>query len=208
MCAENSKLIQDFIAKGGIVMRGILVTVAVLCMVTSAQAGLLSADLGNPDVVSSGVILSGWGEAEPSAAHLGGYGGAALESARMVWGNQASGDLTSMAFVAFPSNILSLDIRHLDGIADDSFTVKVDGVLWGTYVTDPSASEYWLTSTFAGAPGKVLEINSLSAGWWGAAEYGTLAIDKIDGYTPAPGAILLVTLGTGLVGYLRRRHVL
>jgi len=194
-------------------MKRLIVALAIVSLTAAAaQAvpGYYVADLGNPDSLSPGVSIADWGEAEPSAAHNPGssYGGAALETARMVWGNTASGDTNSWATVTFPTAIYSLDIRHLDGIANDSFTILVDGNVWGSYSHNPSTSEYWLTSTFSGTPGKVMQINALSPGWQWHGEYGDLAIDRVDAYVPAPGALLLGALGTCLVGWIRRKRQL
>jgi len=189
-------------------MRKIVFIIITCLLTTVAQAvPTYTADLGSPDVLSPGVSIADWGEAEPAPGH-GSYGGAALLSARMVWGNTASGDTNSWATVTFPTAIYWADITHLDGIANDSFTVLVDGNVWGSYSHDPSTSEYWLTTTFTGTPGKILQISSLSPGWWGHDEYGTLAIDKIEAYVPAPGAILLGGIGVALVGWLRRRRMM
>jgi hypothetical protein len=194
-------------------MKSVVTILAVVGIVTTAAYGapVYVVDLGQPDVFPAGVVLSDWGEAEPSAAHNPGvwYGGAAQDTLRMVHGNLASGDTSNFAQVVFPIPIYQLDIRFLDGIANDSFTVMVDGNVWGSYSHDPSQTEYFVTKSFSngGFPaGTTLQIWSLSAGWWGQDEYGTLGVDSITASAvPAPGALLLGGIGAGLVGWLRRR---
>jgi hypothetical protein len=105
--------------------------------------------------------------------------------------------------------IVSTTIRHLDGIANDTFDVHVDGVYWGTYTDSITSPETWLTTGFSGTPGSTLTITSTAPPWQYHGTYGQLAIDWVQAQPiPAPGAILLGGIGVCLVGWLRRRRTL
>ena len=206
--------------------------VALLVCAGSAQAvPTLVVDLSSPaDIVPPGVTLNGWGQAEPVPITHGGYGGfgSGLDYyvapttptvdhlCRMVWGNTEPGganrSLGDWAEITFPAAVTSVTIRNLDGSANDSFKVEVDGVLWGTY-TAPAAgktySEQWFDTTFSGTSGTTLRITVTAGEWAYRTGWGQLGIDRVTAtLVPAPGAILLGSIGVGLVGWLRRRRSL
>ena len=141
---------------------------------------------------------------------------------RMVWGNAAESaeypdtqrSLHDWAEITFPMPIQSVTIRHLDGITIDSFVVYVDNVQWGSY-TDQGALEMWYEHTYTGTPGSTLRIQiPISTAEWAYRYYagsgwGMLGIDRVVATPiPAPGAILLGSIGVCLVGWLRRRRSL
>ena len=205
-------------------MKRLILTAAVCAFVTApAMASLYVVDLGSTNVLSDpGITLSHWGEAEPIPAGHGGYGGfgsggdlyVAPTTAtwdhfcRMVWGNTASGDTDNYAIITYPTAITSVTIRHLDGSANDSYRVYVDGVLWDTYTAPASGKTYgeqWFETTFTGTPGTTLKIELVATTrWQWGSGYGQLGIDRVEA-VPVPAAILLGILGLGAAGLKLRK---
>ena len=121
---------------------------------------------------------------------------------------------------AFTYNVASpTDLKVTDAFIDgDRFEVYDGGLLIGTTSVpandgaqisgDPDgafADARWSSGEFLMAPGAhsiTLKTIQIANGFPGGTGY--LRVDTI----PAPGAILLGTLGTGLVGWLRRRRTL
>ena len=167
-------------------------------------------DIGSP-ASEAGYSLSSWGPIEPTT-HGGNWGGLATDPesldnlCRVIWD---ASDNDPAASLTFSCPIYSVSIRHLDGQADDGFDVWVDGILWGSYTSDPATNEYWTTTDFYGAPGNTLTLTATGQAWSGFNTYGQIAIDRIAANTaviPAPGALLLGSIGVGIVGWLRRRR--
>jgi len=212
-------------------MKKLVMIVAVALFVAAGPAmavPTLVVDLSSPaDIVPPGVTLTGWGQPEPVPTSHGGYGGfgSGLDYhvapttptvdhlCRMVWGNSEPGgtnrNLGDWAQITYSVPVKSVTIRNLDGSANDSFKVEVDGVLWGTYAAPAAGKTYgeqWFDSVFAGTPGSTLRITVTAGEWAYRTGWGQLGIDRVTATPiPAPGAILLGSIGAGLVGWLRRR---
>jgi len=197
-----------------------------ICVVVALAAGAAQAvptyfvDLGTPvgPLSEAGYTLFDWGPVQPSTSPgtWGGMGsgtapGSFDQLCRTVWATPGTPgsimEFSSSASVTFPRPITSATIRHLVGQANDSY-VSAGGNYWGTF-TDTVGGETWTSTTFSGLPGKTLLITATGQAWSGFATYGQLGIDWISATPiPAPGAVLLGSIGAGLVGWLRRRRSL
>lgn len=191
--------------------RILLVTVMCAFIAAPAMADFYTVDLGDgtniagvgKDVLSDpGITLSEWGQWEVSGS--GGYGGIGPYNSRMVLGDSGSGDTTGYAEIYFPKPINWVNIRHLDGIKDDAFTVAVDGTDWGSYPETISSPETWLWTDFSGDAGQTLRITVDNPNTAWAATWGQLGIDKVEA-VPVPGAVLLGILGLSAVGVKLRK---
>jgi hypothetical protein len=187
--------------EGRIMRHGVLIgLVALLALPAMA---LYTVDVGSDPM---GYTNEGW--SDPWYGNGSNYGGMPADDPfRMVW---YEGD-ENWAKVVFPEAIDAVRIYYLDGQADDSFTITVSngaGEDWGSVTTVPGGGETWLWSPwFTGTPGDTLKITATGDQWTGFATYGQLAVDQIEASPiPAPGALVLGSLGVGIVGWLRRRR--
>jgi len=181
-------------------------TVLLALIATPAMADF-TVDIGTP-ASEAGFSLVGWGPVEPSASG-GSYGSIASDPAsldglcRVIWSNAAPDDGGASASLTFPTAVSSVTIRHLIGIADDSFNLNVYGAgqLWGTVTDVPGGTETWVETTFSGTPGTTITLTATGPKWSGFDTYGQVAIDRITAVpVPLPGAVLLGLLGLGYAG--------
>jgi len=190
----------------------ITICLVVLLFVVTPALATYTVDLGT-SASEAGYTLTEWGPVEPTQSG-GNYGNIAIDSqsldklCRTVYGaTRANVDLYNWAKIVFPKPIYTVTIRHLDGIANDDFQVYGGDILWGSYTSNSATNEYWLETTYSGTSAATLKIVATGGSWWGLGQYGQLAIDRVTAEPiPAPGAILLGSIGVGLVGWLRRRN--
>ncbi len=167
-----------------------LAVVAVLLVPTMATAdtscpGTWDVDIGNTTSESS-VVMNGWGPIEPANSG-GNYGG--VDDCRVVWETTEDpcADITFQCCEC--ANPLELSWSALEGIGDDSYEVKVDGVTVFTY-NDPDPSdpaETWVDETVDltvfGLPNQmqhVVEFCATGVQWEYFDTYGQVAFDWVQ----------------------------
>ena len=183
----------------------VLLAITMLSSVSVAMPTII-VDIGNLASESQVALGNDWGPVEPHTSG-GTWGGIAPGICRTIW--EPGG--TNSATIVFPYRVDKVYITHLDGIADDSFTVAVDGNIWGSYYgANAVSTEVWLKTSYAGVtPGTVLTLMATGDAWAYQGTYGQVAIDTVAAnMVPAPGAVLLGSLGVGFVGWLRKRKTL
>ena len=172
----------------------------VLAMVSpvAAKGGvvLCRVDIGNT-TSEVGHGLAGWGPVQPahSGGNWGGFG-ASDEDCRVIWDDSdddPSAEITLDRCQA-KGAAKAIRIRHLDGLADDSFDVYVKDVhgtwvLIGSWAGSPG-TENWGTDEFVLpkgknlqlARGKPVEVKLEATGpkWGSFSTYGQVAFDWIE----------------------------
>lgn len=178
------------------ILLGILLAVMLVTPVTAAPelSVLCRVDVGD-ETSESGHALDGWGPVEP-ATHGGNWGGIDSGNCRVIWD---SSDNDPSAFITLDRNVSdgsakAIRFVHLDGIANDSFTVEVldnhgEWFVLGSY-TDDSSTEIWVTTEFTFPNGNDLQINrggpiqvkvTATGEKWGSFDtYGQVAFDVIE----------------------------
>lgn len=173
-------------------------SIALVLMVSPVMAAtnvlLDRVDIGDP-VSEASHNLTGWGPVEPDA-HGGGWGGISPGNCRVIWDisdDDHSATITLDRGVR-PGAATAIQVRHLDGIADDSFNVYVKDV-HGSYVKIGSwvgtpGPENWVITPFPLPNGKTLQLDrgraievmlvATGPKWSGFGTYGQVAFDWIE----------------------------
>lgn len=171
------------------------VLLATLLFATTAMAAdnvlLADIDFGGDDGYAGTL---GWGRSVTDETG-GSYGGIGDYGCRLVW-DIAPPDGTNDAYFMLPTpqgSAQSLTIRHLDGIADDSFTVEVQAAS-GAWIDVGSYANYYTTETWVTTPfdlspfsfgrgtNLTFRITATGTQWSGFDTYGQLCIDKVELY--------------------------
>lgn len=176
---------------------GLVVAMVLLASAAWAAESVLldSIDFGSAGD-DAGRTLSGWGRSATDETG-GGYGSVGLGGCRIVWDSGLGGDGSRDAKVLLEPGkgaVKSLVIRHLDGLADDSFAIYVQrpNGSWlhvGSYA-DQYSSENWLETTFdlsgygfgRGRKEIGLKLESTGEAWSGFETWGQLCIDWLEVY--------------------------
>ena len=118
---------------------------------------------------------------------------------------------TVASFLLAPGDyILSFDLagNRRNG-ADDAINYAVGGELIGSISDIPAGqpfTKYNYQFTVASATSATISFEGVGGDNVGAL-LDNVALNSVDGKIPAPGAILLGSIGVGIVGWLRRRRV-
>lgn len=177
-----------------------LLAVAIAIPALAAENVVLcTVDIGDT-ASEAGHDMDGWGPPEPST-HGGNWGGIGSEpgDCRVIWfSHNAPATEDEYAYITLDrcernGAATAIRVRHLDGIADDSFNIFVknnhgDWISMGSYTWSGNSSEFWVETTFiipdvsAIAHGRPIEVKLEATGtqWSGFGTYGQVAFDWIE----------------------------
>lgn len=176
---------------------GLLVALLMLASAVWAAENVMldSVDLGTGGTGDPGASL-GWGRSATDQTG-GGYGGIGSGGCRIVWDpvpNPTDGPDATVVLHTPQSSAQSLKVRHLDGLADDSFDVEVmhangSWVYVGHYTGQLTGTEDWIVTDFdlSGinlGRGRDFQVRFTATGpqWSGFDTWGQLCIDWIELY--------------------------
>ncbi len=183
----------------------VLVVIAVITLITPIAAlaissppsyGVSNVDIGTlSSETAPGIAISGWGPIEPDT-HEGNWGNIAQDplsvdkKCRVVW-EGSSGEQGRCATITYIYDECVvptlLEWRALDGSADDSYTITIDGISVYTYtditpIEDPEAW-YVLSQQLPTLPNSKTHIVTICAtgiAWASQSTYGQVAFDWIN----------------------------
>jgi len=145
------------------------VFIGVLALLAVPAMAAYTVDLGT-DTGEAGVTLNGWGPQTTPADGTYGYpdAGSYDGAFRLVW---VPGGDENWAEITFSKAINAVNIRYLDGLADDSFDINVynGDSFWGSVSAPASGgSQTWVeTGWVSGAPGTTLRLTATGQAWSG-----------------------------------------
>jgi hypothetical protein len=149
-------------------------------------------DLGDPTGLENlaepaAIHMRGWSTELVTFDTGGNYGRATKYQARLVWGpeEQNDGNCAEVDFTdCNDKELQKITIRHLVGMADDSFDVYVGTVRIGSYADCTSNQEVWTETSFYAPVGTccpvTVKICATGPAWSMHSTYGQLAIDWIE----------------------------
>lgn len=155
-----------------------------------AEVRVYYVDIGD-EFTEEVCAMAGWGPIEP-ATHGGNYGG--VDDCRCIWDISDDDPEATLTFAVDKASVKRVVLRHLDGLADDSFEVyglHANGtwVLLDEYTDFPPASDTktWFTMTVDLsdlALGRDLTIKLVATGpkWASFGTYGQVAFDWVEVY--------------------------
>jgi hypothetical protein len=167
-----------------------------ILLITSAALAAENVMLDRVDFGSDGTDADrdrdGWGRSATDETG-GGYGGIGSGGCRLVWDGADDDPNATIALYTPKGAAKDLTIRHLDGLADDSFNVEVQHAngSWvdvGSY-SDQYTTENWLETNFdlsgiGFGRGRdfLVRITATGPKWSGFPAWGQLCIDWIELY--------------------------
>ena len=173
-----------------------IVVIALLLAPTSVWAGgydtcsdpvrLDYVDIGDPGS-ETGHKLKGWGPIEPATSH-GNYGG--VDDARVTW-EPGAPDTKHARAASFTFKVpkgfkaTQIKLRVLDGLADDSFIVRVNSTVY-EYTGLKNRKENWIEHTIdlrnpcSGSCRIKVVIQATGPAWDQFDTYGQLAVDWVE----------------------------
>lgn len=112
-------------------------------------------DIGNPTSEGSHTEFNSWGPVEP-VTNPGSWGGVETEpysggTCRVIWALDDDVPLAEVS-MTFSGAEEVVSFQHLDGPADDSFDVYIEGDLVWSYVDSGDSGEFWHVNGFPHTP--------------------------------------------------------
>jgi hypothetical protein len=182
----------------------VVTALLLLTSVAWAAEGLMldRIDLGTGGT-EEGRTMDGWGRSATDETG-GSYGSISPGTCRLVWDGAEDDPDACILLEPGKGAVKSLEVRHLDGIAVDSFDLYVeqasgDWLLVGSYA-DQYSAETWVETVFdlepygfgRGGSEIRLKIDATGDKWSGFDTYGQLCIDWIEVYGNGkpPGSLM------------------
>lgn len=132
--------------------------IAVVALMAGVAMASDHVDIGNP-AAEAGYNLVSWGPPEPGTSG-GTWGGIAdwPGTCRVIWSPQdqspgGSGSISAEVDMFFSGSPEIISFKHLDGFADESFDVFIEGALIWSYTDNGISEEKWYVNGFTHNPG-------------------------------------------------------
>lgn len=135
---------------------GLVLSAVALMSVTATASDYV--DIGNP-ASEAGYNPVSWGPPEPATSG-GSWGGIAdwPGTCRVIWSPNdqspdGAGSISAEVDMFFSGNPEIISFKHLDGFADESFDVFIEGFLIWSYTDSGTTAEKWYVNGFTHNPG-------------------------------------------------------